>query len=105
MLEDHGFSVDAIGDDTNLVSLADSVDVVVVDIGMPGSIGMTALEELHAAQVHTPVVAFSTTSQPYLRLAAEMLGVSAFVPTIGDPFQLRCAVQSAASQRRPRLPF
>ena len=103
MLEDDGFIVDAVGDDTNLLALAKSVDVVVVDIGMPGSIGMTALEEQHAAQVHIPVVAFSSTSQPYLRLAAEMLGATAFVPTIAQPLPLRTAVEAVVSREPPSL--
>ena len=99
LLEDDGFAVDSLADDAGLVSAAEQVDVVVVDIGMLGSGDLTALEELHAAQVHTPVVAFSSTVQPELRVAAEMLGATSYVPTMAEPSQLRHAVELATSPR------
>jgi CheY-like chemotaxis protein len=99
LLEDDGLVVEAVGDDTYLVRLAEQADVVVVDMGMHGSGDLTVLEQLHSAGVRTPVVAYSPTAQPGLRVAAEMLGARAFVATIGEPSALRRAVGLAASPR------
>ena len=60
---------------------------------------MTALEELHAAQVNTPVVAFSSAGWPELRVAAEMLSATSFVPTMAEPSRLRGAVGLAVFSR------
>jgi DNA-binding NarL/FixJ family response regulator len=80
LLEDDGFIVDSVHNDADLITLAARADVVVVDIGMLGSGDVTALEELHAARLDTPVVAFSSAIWPELRVAAEMLGATSFVP-------------------------
>lgn len=99
LLEDAGMTVEEARDDRDVAALASSADVVIVDIAMAGCGGLSALEQMHAEGVTTPVVVFSAYAQPYLRGAAAMLGAVDFVDKATEADRLVDAVRSAGRHR------
>lgn len=65
-LVQEGYAVDVVydGEDGVNTALADSYDVIVMDVMMPKLSGIEAVQKLRAADNHTPVLLLTAKSQP-----------------------------------------
>jgi CheY-like chemotaxis protein len=87
LLEREGFEPRAVSDvDQALGYLAaDTVDVVLTDLIMPGRSGLVLLAELHGRHRAVPAIAMTGSESPALREAALMLGARV---VLRKPFEL-----------------
>lgn len=97
--EAEGFRVDVVADgEHGLVrALADSYDLVILDLLLPGLSGLDALRELHRARSDLPVLILSARSDLPIKLRSFELGA---VDYVAKPFSLDELLARARVQLR-----
>jgi CheY-like chemotaxis protein len=89
------------GDEAMAALEAHEVDVLVLDLYMPGRNGLAILAALHERERRPATIVFSTSADDDHRHAAYVLGADAFVSKPGLPF-LRRAIDDVLERRTGR---
>jgi len=76
---------------------ADSPDLVLLDLGLPGCAGITALERLREVQPSTRVVVVSSSEERELILAALEAGAAGYIPKTSKPDVFTAALRLVAA--------
>ncbi len=98
----HGFSVQFAADGSDGIRLAGSadIDLIVLDLNMPGLTGFDVCRRLRAAGVELPIMMLSASSDPVDVVVALEIGADDF---ISKPFEVReLAARINAKLRRQR---
>ncbi|BDZ47909.1 DNA-binding response regulator [Frondihabitans sucicola] len=85
------------GEQAIATALSLKPDVVLMDIRMPGTDGLSATEEIRAHRPSQPVVILTTFGDDRYIDHAVALGVNGFLIKSGDPYDLIRAVTAAAT--------
>ncbi len=91
-------ALDAIGNEANL-------DVVILDLALPGMDGMRVLEEMGVRQPGLPVMVLSASEDPALVRRAMGLGALGYVPKSANPETLIAAIRLVLSGELYVPPF
>jgi DNA-binding NarL/FixJ family response regulator len=75
----------------------DAPDLVLLDLGLPGCAGITALERLREAQPSTRVVVVSSSEERELILAALEAGAAGYIPKTSRPEVFTAALRLVAA--------
>jgi two-component system response regulator AdeR len=99
-LEQEGATVHRAADGDEAMAALDEhdVDVLVLDLHMPGRNGLAVLAALHERERRPATIVFSASADDDHRHAADALGADAFVPKPGLPF-LRRAIDDVLERR------
>lgn len=92
-----GQAIEAVGDMAEVEELAgkaDEVDLVLLDLAMPGSKGLSGLIRLRAQHPEIPVVVVSATEDPSTIRRALELGASGFIPKSSSMADIRAATSA-----------
>jgi two-component system, OmpR family, copper resistance phosphate regulon response regulator CusR len=95
-LASRGFEVDRVANGRDVDGALDGVDVIVLDLGLPGEDGLDVLTRLRASGRTTPVVILTARSDVEDRVAGLELGADDYVP---KPF----AIDELAARLRARV--
>lgn len=96
--EDGRFAVVGETDDgEGAVARAEDADVLVMEIALRGTDGLTALERIRRDQPKVAVVIYSSYAQPYLRAEAMARGAAAFIAKTTGYDEIADALASAAA--------
>ncbi len=76
------------------------VDVVVLDIAMPGQSGVDTLAAIRARQATLPVLILSGHAEEHYAMSLLRLGASGYLNKAGDPTEIVAAVRTLACGRR-----
>lgn len=77
-----------------LIAEHDDLDLVLLDLSMPGASGLSALVELRGMQTAVPVVVVSAHDDPQTIRRAIELGASGFIPKSASVEEIRNAVDA-----------
>ncbi len=77
-----------------IVGGAGEVDLILLDLAMPGSRGLSGLLRLRAEHAEIPVVVVSATEDPATIRRALELGASGFIPKSSSMTDIRAAVSA-----------
>jgi len=100
--QQHGFTVHFASDGTDGLRVAESadVDLIVLDLNMPGLTGFDVCRRLRAAGIELPIMMLSASSDPVDIVVALEIGADDF---IAKPFEVReLAARINAKLRRQR---
>jgi DNA-binding response OmpR family regulator len=105
LLVEHGFRVFAVSSGAEGLELSrqHSIDVVILDIMMPGMSGLEVLERLHAEDPDLPVIMLTGHSTSQNAIAALKLGAYDFIVKGLDHSLVALAVHRALRHRRETL--
>jgi DNA-binding NarL/FixJ family response regulator len=92
-----GATVESASDLPGAFAKADAADLCLLDLGLPGCVGMQALELMREKAPTLPVVVISGTNDPASILAALDLGAMGFIPKTAPRDVLLGAVRLVAS--------
>lgn len=81
------------------LALTDRVDVVVLDLRLPGRSGLDVLRDLHASRPKVRVVILTADDEPAVRGRCLRAGAAAFLV---KPFSTRDLCEAVARQWHPR---
>ncbi len=73
------------------------IDLLMLDLGMPGLHGLLGLRTVRAAHPHVPVIVVSANAEPAIVGRCMMLGAAAFIPKSCSMPQMRQAVRLVLS--------
>lgn len=104
-----GFEIDEAGSGTELLHAferlrldrgpLDGVDLIVLDLRMPGMNGLEVVRRLRAADSTTPAILMTAFAEPEIYTEAATLGV----PVLSKPFPLEALTKTAVSLLMSRV--
>ncbi|MGH3862618.1 response regulator transcription factor [Actinokineospora sp.] len=98
-LDGHEVVVAEDGDLGLFLAMADRVDAVVLDLGLPGMSGREVLRRLRTAKPGLPVVVLTARDDPASRAACLAAGATVYLTKPFLAGELRTAVAGSANQR------
>lgn len=108
-LADAGYAVDWAkdGEDGAFLGTEQPYDVIVLDLGLPGKLGLDVLAEWRAADIHTPVLILTARDAWHERVDGLRAGADDY---LGKPFhvqeliaRLQALTRRSGGQASPRL--
>lgn len=105
MLEQQGYQVVGVScaEDVDDTPLANTVDVYIIDLGLPGEDGLSLARRLRQAQPRAGIVITTARAQLNDRLTGYEAGADLYLPKPVDPKELLAALSGLASRLRNDL--
>src|SRR5215469_2043990 len=97
-----GHQVKAVGTAEEGLKLAGDADLVLTDLKLPGMDGLALLEQLHAQNMHTPVIVMSAFGTVEIAVDAMKKGAVDFLPKPFSLDHLTVVVEKALEVRKLR---
>lgn len=105
MLEQQGYQVVGVScaEDVDDTPLSNTVDVYIIDLGLPGEDGLSLARRLRQAQPRAGIVITTARAQLNDRLTGYEAGADLYLPKPVDPKELLAALSGLASRLRNDL--
>jgi two-component system invasion response regulator UvrY len=87
----------ATADETLTAAARTPCDVIVLDLGLPGAVGLSVLKGLRSAVPHVPVLILSTAPEDHFGTRAIRAGAAGYVAKRSAPDQLVGAIRTVAA--------
>ncbi len=102
--EEEGFTVSEAKNGSETIAqankLKDSLDVILMDVRMPDSDGITVLKQLQEAKVNVPIILMTAYSTSQLAIKAMQLGASDYITKPFDNDDLRLKVDRLLDRKK-----
>ncbi|MCW5232272.1 osmolarity response regulator transcription factor OmpR [Verminephrobacter eiseniae] len=86
----------------NRILLRDTVDLIVLDLVMPGEDGLSVCRRLRAANDRTPIIMLTAKGEDMHRIAGLEVGADDYLAKPFNPHELRARMRAVLRRRPPR---
>src|SRR6218665_2203650 len=86
----------------NRILLRDTVDLIVLDLVMPGEDGLSVCRRLRAANDRTPIIMLTAKGEDMHRIAGLEVGADDYLAKPFNPHELRARMRAGLRRRPPR---
>jgi DNA-binding NarL/FixJ family response regulator len=93
-----------LGEAAEAARRTERLDLILLDLRMPGAEGFSGVALLHAERPETPILVISSADQPDAARGARAYGAVGFVSKTADLGSIEAAIRSALAGERPPPP-